>query len=121
MNFYDAFKDALDVAQKIDNIDLYRKLLDLSRDALDLQNEIYKLSEENRSLKAELNAMKSTEDLESDLELQPEGYYVRVSERNAGKKIKYCAACWQNIRKLMPYTKTIGRMSQCSNCHNAIQ
>ena len=39
MGIYDAFKDALNVAQKADNVELYRKLLDLSAQALDLQAE----------------------------------------------------------------------------------
>ena len=55
MAFYDAFKDVINIAQKADNIDLYRKLLDLSRDALDLQNDVYKLSEENERLKKEIS------------------------------------------------------------------
>ncbi len=120
MSVYDAFKDALDIAQKIDNVDLYRKLLDLSRDALDLQNEVYKLTEENRKLKAELEDKRESDELETDLELQPEGFYIRKSEREAGKTIKYCAACWNNIRKLMPYTRT-GTLNQCSNCHNVMK
>lgn len=120
MSFYDAFKDALDIARKADNIDLYRKLLDLSKDALDLQNEVYKLSEENRVLKAALEEKNVADIIESDLELLPQGYYIRLSDKDAGKNIRYCAACWQNLRKLMPYARTIGNASQCSNCHNVI-
>lgn len=51
MGFYDAFKDALNLAQKADNIELYRQLLDLSAQALDLQAENAKLKEENIELK----------------------------------------------------------------------
>ena len=47
MGFYDAMKDAINLAQKADNIELYRQLLDLSAQALDLQ-------EENRRLKEEI-------------------------------------------------------------------
>ena len=36
MGFYDAFKDVLNMAQKVDNIDLYRQLLDLSAQALEI-------------------------------------------------------------------------------------
>ncbi len=120
MSFYDAFKDALDIAQKADNIDLYRKLLDLSKDALDLQNEVYKLTEENRKLKESLEEKIVAENLECDLQLQPQGYYIRISEKKEEKNTRYCAACWQNYKKLMPYVKSIGNASQCSNCHNVI-
>ena len=37
MGFYDAFKDVVKLAQKADNLELYRQLLDLSAQALDLQ------------------------------------------------------------------------------------
>ncbi len=45
MSFYDGFKDVLSVAQKADNIDLYRKLLDLSAQALEMQDEITQLKQ----------------------------------------------------------------------------
>ena len=48
MAFYDAFKDAIALAQKADNIELYKQLLDLSAQALDLQAENAKLKEEKR-------------------------------------------------------------------------
>ena len=56
MGFYDAFKDALNLAQKADNIELYRQLLDLSAQALDLQAENAILKEENRKQKEELSS-----------------------------------------------------------------
>ena len=121
MGFYDAFKDAVDIAQKADNIDLYRKLLDLSKDALDLQNEVYTLTEENKQLKAEIIRLSEMDNLENDLELTQEGFYIRISEKAEGKDIKYCAACWQNSKKLMPFIKTIGNVKQCSNCHTAVR
>lgn len=121
MSFYDTFKEVLNLAQKADNIELYRKLLDVSKDALELQSEVYKLTEENRSLKAQLNEKRDANIIEADLELTQQGYYIRKSEREAGKNTMYCAACWQNMKKLMPYTKSIGRMFQCSNCHSVIQ
>lgn len=51
MSFYDAFKDAMSIAQKADNVELYRQLLDLSSQALDLQAEVLRLKEENAELK----------------------------------------------------------------------
>ena len=120
MSFYDAMKDAISIAQQADNIDLYRKLLDLSQDALDLQNEVYKLTIENQQLKVQIEELSSATSLENDIELHPNGYLIRISERNQGKTIRYCAACWQNTKKLMPYVKSIGSAYQCSNCHNVL-
>ena len=64
MSFYEAFKDAINIAQKADNVDLYRQLLDLSAQALDLQAEVLRLKEENAELK-------KTNEIEADIE-----YYV---------------------------------------------
>ena len=44
-------KDAISVAQKADNVVLYRQLLDLSAQALDLQAEVARLREESAALK----------------------------------------------------------------------
>ena len=60
MGFYDAFKDAISVAQKADNIELYKQLLDLSAQALDLQ-------EENTRLKAENAELRKNKDMESSI------------------------------------------------------
>ena len=92
MGLYDAFKDLLNVAQKADNLDLYRRLLDLSAQALGLQAENTRLKEENAELKR-------VKDVEEDIE-----YYVDafVTNRKDSKPIKYCAACWVDKRKLVP-------------------
>ena len=92
MGLYDAFKDLLNVAQKADNLDLYRRLLDLSAQALELQAENTRLKEENAELKR-------VKDVEDDIE-----YYVDafVTNKKDSKPIKYCAACWVDKRKLIP-------------------
>ena len=51
MGFYDAFKDVVNVAQKADNVELYKQLLDLGAQALELQEENARLTRENEDLK----------------------------------------------------------------------
>lgn len=92
MALYDAFKDVIDIAQKADNIDLYRKLLDLSRDALDLQNEIYRLTEENQELKRKLQE-------EQTIIRHKEGCYITIKDDL--QEIRYCATCWGSDHKLI--------------------
>ena len=58
---------------------------------------------------------------EEDLELESQGYYIKKSEQDEGKNIKYCAACWQNTKRLMPYIPVAGRAIQCCNCKNIIK
>ena len=51
MGLYEGIKDAIGLAQKADNIDLYKQLLDLGAQALDMQAEITRLREENAELR----------------------------------------------------------------------
>lgn len=92
MAFYDAFKDVIDIAQKADNIDLYRKLLDLSRDALDLQNEVYRLSEENEQLKKKLLEEQTV------VRHKDENY---ITLKDDEQQIQYCSTCWGSDHKLI--------------------
>lgn len=92
MGLYDAMKDAVSLAQKADNIELYRQLLDLSAQALDLQAENMRLREEN-------NELKKVQNIEGDLEYYVDAFITRHSD---SKPIKYCAACWVEKSKLVP-------------------
>lgn len=91
MGFYDAMRDVINLAQKADNIELYRQLLDLGSQALDLQAEIARLKEENSELKKQ-------NDLETDIEYHVDAFVTRKSDK---KPIKYCVACWADKKKLV--------------------
>lgn len=92
MGLYDAMKDVVSLAQKADNVELYRQLLDLSAQALDLQAEVARLKEENAELKKHRV-------LEDDIEYYVDAFVTRKSDT---KPIKYCAACWVDKKKLVP-------------------
>ena len=91
MGLYDAFKDALNLAQKADNLELYRQMLDLSAQALDLQ-------EENSRLKNELLELKKQKDIESKIERHSTPYLTLSGDE---KHIRYCATCWAKHDKLI--------------------
>ncbi len=113
MGLYDAFKDLLNVAQKADNLELYRKLLDLSAQALELQDEIITLREENRTLKKG----KETE----ERIIRHKNPYITLLEDP--QIIKYCAICWDNDQKLVQMKENVdsprygkGINLYCHNC-----
>lgn len=55
--------------------------------------------------------------IDNDLELEEGGYYIKKSEQQAGKNIRYCAACYQNTGKLFPITQgSMRRDFFCTNC-----
>lgn len=91
MGFYDAFKDALSVAQKADNVELYRQLLDLSAQALDLQ-------EENVRLKSENAELRKAKDLEARIIRHSELY---ITLKEDPDDLYYCAHCWDIDRRLV--------------------
>ena len=107
MGLYDALKDAVNLAQKADNIELYRQLLDLSAQALDLQAEVAKLREENIELKR-------AKDLESDIEYYVDSYVTKKSDT---KPIKYCAACWADKKVLVPIQANDRGSYRCPLCN----
>lgn len=100
MSFYDAFKDAISIAQKSDNVELYRQLLDLSAQALELQAEIARLTEENERLKK--NA-----DIESKIIRHEQPYITLEGET---KNILYCSTCWAKNKVLI-------QVGCCDNGH----
>lgn len=87
MSFYDALKDAVNLAQKADNVELYRQLLDLNAQAMKLQAEITRLTEENEQLK-------KNSYIEGKI-IRHEQLYVTLEGEN--NNIRYCSTCWAKI------------------------
>ena len=91
MAFYDAFKDAISLAQKADNIELYKQLLDLSAQALDLQAENAKLKEENTELKKK-------KDVEGQI-IRHRDPYITLKDENP--QLFYCSHCFDSEHVLV--------------------
>ena len=91
MSFYDGIKDAIKVAQKTDNIELYQKLLDIGAQALDMQDELFHLKEENAKLKKK-------NDLRPLIERHNESF---ITLKNDDKKLCYCSHCWDVEEKMV--------------------
>lgn len=91
MGLYEGIKDAIGLAQKADNIELYKQLLDLGAQALDMQAEISRLREENAGLKR-------ANDLESKI-VRHNKPFVTISDDS--KNIKYCAICWGKTKQMI--------------------
>lgn len=106
MGLYEAMKDVVSLAQKADNIELYRQLLDLSAMAMDLQAEVARLREENTELK-------KIRKLEDDIEYYVDAFITRKSDT---KPIKYCAACWADKKKLVPLQDIKWDNYECPLC-----
>lgn len=91
MSLYDAMKDAVSLAQKADNIELYRQLLDLSAQALELQAEVARLKEENAELRKK-------EDLSNSIVRHAESFITKNGDK---ANLRYCSHCWDADQKLI--------------------
>ena len=102
MDLYEGLKDAVSVAQKADNIDLYKKLLDLSSQALDLQNENARLLSEN----IELRKAKALDDRVIYHQTKEVDDFTKefpyITLKNDTEEIRYCAICWGKYKRLIP-------------------
>lgn len=111
MGLYDAMKDVVSLAQKADNIELYRQLLDLSAQALDLQAEVARLKEENADLK-------KSKELTGKV-IRHKNTYITLADDELG--LRYCSVCWDCDRKLIqmkPYILYEIPELLCNKCKN---
>ena len=107
MGFYDAMKDAVNMAQKADNIELYRQLLDLSAQALDLQAEVARLREENAELK-------KRRDVASKVIRHEEPCITLDGDTTA---LYYCSHCWDSEQLLIQLSCHSNGTFECPHCH----
>lgn len=106
MSFYDALKDAVNLAQKADNIELYRQLLDLSAQALDMQAEVARLKEENAELKRRRAvAAKVIRHEEPCITLEGDT-----------TPLYYCSRCWDSEQLLIQLSCHANGTFDCPHC-----
>ena len=114
MGLYDAFKDVLNIAQKADNVELYRQLVDLSSQALELQVE-------NTRLKEEISSLKKNKNIEEKKERHQQPYLTLSNDTN---NLKYCGLCWDRDRKLIQMKELSewdanNKKLYCHNCQQS--
>ena len=112
---YEIIKELKGMVKEYHNEEMSEKVVDIQNSFFELREEIETVKEENRGLKAKIKLLEDSSKLEKDLEMTPMGLYVRISEKEQGKTMEYCPACWQNHKKLMPIVRW-GRERQCCNC-----
>lgn len=108
MGIVENLKEAADVAKAIGNVDLYRKIVEL-------EGAVIELTRENRQLREKIDEQKRWLELDDDMEyVEDGGFYIRKSEKAAGKNITYCPACWKATKADVPLNPQGGRgMFRC--------
>ncbi len=106
MRLYEAFKEVLSIAQKADNIELYRQLLDLSAQVLDMQEAIAKLKKENSEFKVKKSiACKIVRHIEPVVTL-----------KNDSMNLRYCSHCWDSQQLLVQLNCHEDGTFDCPHC-----
>ena len=91
MGVIDTAKDAVQLVQKIDNIELYRKILDLQADAL-------KMVEENGKLRDRIKELEAAFVIKDTLVFEDNHYFV---VKDGTKDGPYCTLCWDKELNLV--------------------
>lgn len=108
MGWYDALKDGISVAQKADNIQLVKELIDVQKQMLDTENE-------NSNLKKEIEALKEQLNVSSKIKRHKETFITLIG---ASQDVLYCSACWDSKKSLIQvYAETNGKF-HCPICSN---
>ena len=114
MDIYSLVKDLIKEAKERKNLEIVEKLFDM-------QEYLFDIREENEALKQRISDLEETKILSDDLELTDKGVYIRKSEKESGKNMIYCPACYNDYKKLYPIVSTIRSTKQCTKCHGVFR
>jgi len=106
MGWYEALKDGISVAQKADN-------LQLVRDLLEAQQQIFELINENNKLKLEIERLNEVVGIEENIERHRDAY---ITLKNDSEKLIYCSCCWDTKKMLVQGQVVNTGKYQCPAC-----
>jgi DNA-directed RNA polymerase subunit RPC12/RpoP len=110
MGWYEGIKDAVSLAQKADNIELYRALLNIQKEALELQ-------EENRKLKEKIKQFEDNSEIENKLKrYEGKTYCTFIDDK--GNKRYICSRCWEKNKVAISLLLEYAGDYTCPECDN---
>jgi hypothetical protein len=114
MGVVDDFKSVVSIVQKIDNVELYRRILDL-------QSEVVGLFGENLQLKNQLSEVQAKLDLQQKLRFEVNAYWIGDTIQSSDGP--FCSNCWDAKRKLVRL-HTLNhnvKWSECPTCERKLR
>ena len=114
MGAYDVIKDAVSLAQKVDNTDLMRKLLDLQQELLDIQEQNFRYKKQIEELQAIIEKTKR-------IEYTKERSSVYEILEDGTKEGPYCTHCWETNKKTVSLLKSHGSHYECPHCKASVK
>jgi hypothetical protein len=107
MSIYEGMKEVVSTIQKIDNIELYRQILDL-------QKEVLEVVSENTELKGKLASAEEELSRRRELRFEFNAYWVGEAIETADGP--FCATCWDTKKQLVRLL-VVGHNPKWSKCH----
>jgi len=106
----DAGSKALDLLKfpKIDADAVRTEVRAMQDHVFSSQRALSEAEEENRQLRLKLDAQERFKSIEGDMEFRQDGdFFIRKSERDAGRVIPYCPTCLKKDRLDIPLEKSV--------------
>jgi len=113
MGWYEMFKDALAMAQKADNVELYKQLVDLQKELQEMQEINFELKKENAELREQLEKKRKM------VYVPDKNYYVEKID-DAKEDGPFCSRCWEGERRQARLFKWGFNKLKCNVCSNVI-
>jgi hypothetical protein len=105
MVVYEALKDVLKLAQKADNVEIQRALMEVQQAALDLQAE-------NQTLRDRVRELEGALAFSGELEFKG-GFYVR---KGSDPPERFCPGCWDGKHRASRITRHVSGRPHCAVC-----
>jgi len=106
MGIVDTVKELAILAQKVQNIELYQRLISF-------QSDVFALQEENRDLKDKVRQLSEKLDLQAKVVWEKPFYWLKESETKDGP---FCQKCYDSDRKLIRLKDEDNDLWCCLNC-----
>lgn len=118
-----ALKTITQIATDVKSTELTDKIIELQQSLLEMQTGMTGLVDDNQALKHQIEELRRLGDISDDMEyVEDGGFYIRKSEKAAGKNIAYCPACWGDTRKTVALNPLSGRgVFRCEIHHATYQ
>ena len=116
MDWYEALKDAIEIAKKAGDIEVVQSIISAQQQVLDIQRDNVKLREENANLKKQIEDLNDLTRKEKDLIVCKGFLFDKSNSQNPGP---FCQACWVSQRKLICIVKQdsfTGPFNVCPLC-----
>jgi len=107
MSIIENVKEIADLVKKLDDVDLYRRILTL-------EQEVFELNEENRSLKERISNLENIKDITSKMTFKSPFWYMEDDE------IPHCPRCWESDKRTIHLVEIPDHGFECPQCNQRI-